>query len=256
MKRIIIIATALGALVAATSAYALVVVNTYKATAKVSPGKAGTAKKPVAVGFTVDYTASGTGGYRTAAVKDIKNTVYGLRTNGKYFPMCSVNAILAAGNDTGCPKGSKVATGNLTAIVGPLAPPASNELVTNPLALPCSKTVDVFNAGQGKLVFFLLGPGSKCASIGTGALAPFPGRITVKNGTLTIDAPIPPSIGNPIPGYEGSLLTEHLAYSKQTKKGHGFFESVACKGSKRPYTTSFTADGITKTYKGTASCST
>jgi hypothetical protein len=248
MRRILITCTTVAALVFTASAYA-VVTNTYTATAAFSPSKAGSAKSPVPIGLTLKYTATGTGGNRTAPLTDIGNTFDGLKTNGRLFPTCTVSQIAAAQGDAGCPAGSLVGTGGLTALIGP------TNNTTAPGA-PCSKSVHVYNAGQGKLAFILVGPGSACSGIGF--LPPFPATITQKGTQMVIDAPIPTFISHAVPGIDGSLMTENLSYMRRTKtsggKKHGFFESVGCKGGKRPYTTSFTANGIKATVPQKASC--
>ena len=117
MRRIVVVATALAVLIAAASAFAATGgVNTYTATLKFSPNKAKTA-----LGYTQKYVANGTNGNRTAPLTDIKTVIYGVKSDGKDFPTCSAKKIAAAGSDTGCPKGALVATGNITATLGPAA---------------------------------------------------------------------------------------------------------------------------------------
>ncbi len=85
--------------------------------------------------FTEKYVASGTGGNRTAPLTDIKTMVYGIVTNGKGFPTCSLAKIQAAKSDTVCPKGALVATGSITALLGPDDRP---ERLGSPASLPCN----------------------------------------------------------------------------------------------------------------------
>jgi len=254
LRRIVIIGTALAALGLAVSAYAATN-NTYTASASFSPNKAGTAKSPSPIGFKIALTASGTGGNRTAPLTNITNTLYGLTSNGKDFPTCSLSKIANAKNDTSCPKSALVATGGLTAVLGP----ASNLSTTAP-STPCARNIDVWNAGQGKLVYFFTGPPNTCGGLGTGAVGPFAATLKVKSGALILDVPIPKSVSFPIPQLQGSLLTEHLSFKKQTKKVNGttvaFFASVGCKGGKRPNATSFVAGGQKATVTGVpAKCS-
>jgi hypothetical protein len=255
LRRIIIIGTALAALGLAVSAYAATN-NTYTAKDSFSPNKAGTAKSPAPIGFTSKLTASGTAGNRAAPLTNITNTFYGLTSNGKYFKTCSLSKIATAENDTSCPKAALVATGGLTAVLGP----ASNLSATAPNTTPCARNIDVWNAGQGKLVYFFTGPPNTCGGLGTGAVGPFPATLTVKSGTLILDVPIPNSVSFPVPGLQGSLLTEHLSFKNQTIKVKGktipFFASVGCKGGKRPNATSFVAGGQKATVTGVpAKCS-
>lgn len=245
MRRIIIIGTALAALGLAVSAYAATN-NTYRATASFSPNKAGSAKSPSPIGFKIALTASGTGGNRTAPLTNITNTLYGLTSNGKYFPTCSLNTIASLKNDTSCKKGALVASGGLTAVLGP----ASNLSATAP-STPCARNIDVWNAGQGKLVYFFTGAPNTCGGLTTGSVGPFPATLKVKAGALVLDVPIPNSVSFPVPGLQGSLLTEHLSFKKQTikvkvngkSKTIPFFASVGCKSGKRPNATSFVAGG-------------
>ncbi len=250
MRRIALLAVALVSLIAAATAYA-VVTNSYTATTKISPSKPGTAAKPSSVTATLNYTAKGNNGARTGPINDIKNSWYGLISDGKDFPVCTAATINAAQTDTGCPKGSQVANGSLTAVVGP-----SNEpLISQSAGAPCAKAVHVYNAGQGKITFILVGPSSTCAGVGAGGtyLQAFPGTLKTSRGTLTIDAPIPASITAPLQGLEGSLTGEKLTYHL-VKGKHSFLSSVACKKGKRAYSNSFSSGGKTVTLKGSLSC--
>ena len=64
MKKVVLIAAALGALAVAGVAYAASI-NTYTATLSFSGKQAGTAAKPVPVGYTQNIVAKGTNGNRT-----------------------------------------------------------------------------------------------------------------------------------------------------------------------------------------------
>jgi len=255
MRRIVIIGTALAALGLAVSAYAAAN-NTYKATDTFSSSKAGTAKAPVALSFTLKLGVTGPPGSRAIPLSNIKNTFYGMVSNGKYFPTCSLNKIANAKNDNKCPKGARVATGGLTAQLGP----AMNLAATAPGVHPCARIIHVWNAGQGKLVFFFVGNPSTCDGLGTGTVGPFPATLKVQSGTLVLNVPLPSSVSFPLGKglLAGSLESENLTYSKLTTKVNGktvgYFESVGCKGGKRAYSTSYTANGVTGTVPGTANC--
>ena len=89
MRRIIIIGTALAALVFAAAAYAFV--NSYAGTAmKFSPNKTGSKKKPAALGWTQTLAAANnTSGDRAAPLIDIKTLMYGIKVDQKDFAKCS-----------------------------------------------------------------------------------------------------------------------------------------------------------------------
>ncbi|MGH2877547.1 MAG: hypothetical protein ACRDLV_14950, partial [Solirubrobacteraceae bacterium] len=178
MRRFVLIATALGALVVAAGAFAASSsssINTYKATLKFTTKAAGTAKKPVPLGFTQNIKASGTNGNRTAVLTDITTKVYGIKADGKDFPKCSSAKIAANQNDTKCPKGALVASGWITALVGPANDfgPSGNAATG-----ACDPLLHVWNSGQGKLTFFFVDQGTKHQCLGgilhTGQVGPYP----------------------------------------------------------------------------------
>lgn len=266
MKKIVLIATAVGMLVAAGAAYAAL--NTYSASLKFSPKAAGTPRKPVPVGYTQDYKASNTtAGNRTAVLTDITTKVYGLKADGKDFPKCSFNSIANAGDDTACPKGALVATGSITASVGP----ASN--FSTAAGAPCNPLLHVWNSGPGKLTFFFVeAPGHLClnGAITTGKVPPYPATYKTQGKYLVVDVPVPHYVSFPAPGLAGSLETEHLNWLKVTKKVKGKTvaesASIGCQKGKRPFTVTFKANQPdpatgnpgpteTKTVTGSAPCS-
>jgi len=267
LRRIVVVATAVAVLIAAASALAATgAVNTYTASLKFSPNKAGSGSAPAANGFTQKYVASGTNGNRTAPLTNIKTTVYGLVSDGKDFPTCSLAKIQAAKSDTGCPKGALVASGSITATLGPV----TDTSATSPQNAPCNPLLDVWNAGQGKVVYFFVdqGPNHLCAggAVPTGFVGPFPGTIKTVGKNLVMNTPIPAYVSFPLTGVEGSLTGETLTWknlSKKLKTGKTvrYGASVACKGGKRPYSVAFTAESgpggpsSTDTVSGTQKCS-
>ncbi len=190
-KSLVIVATAVVALIAAASAFAAI--NTYTAKVKVSPTKAGTKAKPVAIGYTEDITASGTDGNRTALLEDIKTTVSGAKLTLKGVPTCSLSSIAAAKNDTGCPKGALLATGYIHAVVG-----SATDFKAN--AAPCNPGLDVWNSGGGKLTFFFVDTAAhNCDALGlkTGSTGPYPATYKQQGGKVVVDTPIPSFVNRP-----------------------------------------------------------
>jgi hypothetical protein len=263
LRRFVLIATGVVALVAAGAAYAAL--NTYTAKFSFSSKKAGTPAKPVGTGFTQDLNANGVNGDRTAVLLDLKTTVYGLKADLKDFPTCSGGKIAAAKNDNVCPKGALVASGFIHAVVGPngdFTPAATS-------VFPCNPALDVWNSGGNTVTFFFVDNAAhNCDSLGlkTGSTPPYPGTITYKGKNMVLDVPIPAAISFPVPGFAGSLQVEHLVWSHQSKKVKGktviSLASIGCKGGKRPWTQSFTATlppqgpaKETKSVSGSAPCS-
>jgi hypothetical protein len=236
--------------------------NSYGASIKFAPNKAGSGKAPAAIGFTEKYTAGGTNGNRTAPLTDIKTTLYGVTATPKGFPTCTQTQINNAHSDAGCPKGALVATGAITAILGPIADPSTSD----PNQIPCDPLLHAWNGGGGQLVFFFVdAPGHTCGPIQTGAVPAFVGTIKKAGKNLVQDTPIPSYVSFPIPGVEGSLTSETLHFLKLTHKVKGktvaYNASVGCKKGKRPYSVSFTAESApaggtveTGTVTGTQKC--
>lgn len=245
-KRILVVAVALGALLVAGAAYAATL-NTYAAKFTFTSKKAGTASKPVPIGFTQDFKAkNATAGQRTAVLTDLKTTLYGVKVDTADFPTCSKTTIADTnkGNDDQCPKGSLVASGSITALLGPPSDPTN-------AGAPCNPLLHVYNSGKGKVTFFFVptakGTPHACAGgiLAKGSVPPYPGTIKKSGKNLVLDVPIPTYVDFPLPGAEGSLTSEHLVWAKLTTKKKGktvsFLSSVGCKGGKRPVAQSFTA---------------
>lgn len=263
LRRIVVIATALAVLVGAVSAYAASsTFNTYTAKIGFSPNKAGSHGAPSLLGFTEHYTASGNNGNRTAPLTDVLTKIYGLTVNQKNFPTCSQAKIAAAHSDTVCPKGAEVASGGITAILGPVA----DQSASAPGTAPCDPALHVWNAGPGKLVFFFVDSSpATCAGLTTGAVPPFSGTVKTVGKTLVMDLPVPAYVSFPLTGVEGSLTGENLHFLKATTKVKGktvdAIASVACKKGKRPYSVTFTAESgpggqmQSGTVSGTSKCS-
>lgn len=268
MRRITLIATAIGMLVLAGAAFAATQINTYTAKISFTSKKPGSAAKPLPIGFNLNLTAKGnepSDSARSAVLEDIKTTIYGVRVDGKDFPTCSLNKIAAAKDDTVCPKAAEVASGAITAAVG-----ADNTFQTAGAA--CDPDLDVWNSGQGKLTFFFVDtPTHQClgGALHTGSTGPYPATYKVSGKNLLVDVPVPNYVSFPAPGLAGSLETEHLVFAQKSAKLKGgkkvsTFSSVACQGKKRPYSTIITANlpsstggpGTTETdtVPGTAPC--
>jgi hypothetical protein len=244
---VVVVGTALAVLCAAVSAYAATGgLNTYGATLKFSPNAAGSGKAPAALAFTESYTAAGTGGNRTAPLTAIKTVLYGGVSNAKSFPTCSFAKISAAKSDSVCPKGAEIAKGSITAILGPEANPSTSASGT----VSCDPLLDGWNGGPGKVVFFFVdqAPGHLCANgaITTGTVGPFVGTVKTVGKNLVMNTPIPAYVDFPLSGVEGSLTGETLHFLKVTTTVHGKtvaeIASTGCKGGKRPYSVTFSAE--------------
>ena len=259
MKRIAVLITALAVLGVAATSHAAI--NTYSAGITMTSKQAGTAAKPAPAGYTQDLQVHGLNGNRAGVQLDIKTRIYGLVENGKDLPTCTLNQIANAHTDTMCPKAAEVATGSISATLGP-----ANDFQAAGAA--CNPQLDVFNSGQGKLTFFFVEtPAHQClgGALKTGATGPYAATYKQVGKYLELDVPIPSYISYPVPGLVGSLEGEHLTFLKVTRQVHGktvaATSSIGCQGHSRPYSTTFTStlgsNGSAKeihTVSGAAAC--
>ena len=257
MKRIVLVATAAAVLIAATVAFAATPINNYTATYSFSPGSSGTAKTPQKTAFTQKFgVTSATAGNRAGILLNIKTTIYGLKGNLKGLPTCTIPKITAAGTDTGCPKGALVAKGSIAALLG-----SSTNFLTSATAGSCNPNLDVWNAGPGKLAYFFVPTAANTphaclnGAIKTGQVPPYPGTYKQSGKNLVLNTPIPATVDYPSQGLVGSLQSETLTWKSSA------FTSVACQGSKRAYSTVFTAtlpgqSPVATTVPGSAPCKT
>ena len=77
---------------------------------------------------------------------------------------------------------------------------------------PCNPFLHVYNGGKGKLVFFfvIIPPKYTCATLKTGASAPYSGTVTQQGKNLVIDVPLPPDVSTSAGGLNGRLrLADH-----------------------------------------------
>ena len=266
MRRIIIIGTALAVLAGASAAFAAGALNSYTAAFSFSPTKAGSPSSPVPVGFSQSLGASSTTpGNRAAPLVDIKTTIYGLTSNAKDFPTCKATTIDTGPNfGKACPKGSLVASGPVTSLLGP-----ANSL--SAAGSPCKPFLSVYNGGKGLLIYFFTvtpqAPGHVCVGLKTGASAPYFGHVKQVGKNLVQDVPLPPDVSTEaggLAGAYGSLITETLHWNKLTAKVHGktvgFQSSIGCKSGKRPWSVVYTSvnQGVKQapiTVSGSAKCS-
>ena len=282
MKRSIIIAGVVvamlgggGAALAASNAF-----NTYTASATFSASAAGSPKHPAPIAFHEVWGAQGTNGHEAAPIMSTVAKIYGYRTNGKDFPVCTAKMIdkasAAKGWNKVCPKGSLIAQGPVNSLLVPASEPSGEG------ASPCNPYLTVYNGGKDTQVFFFeetpSAPSSKytCAggAVPTGSAPPYTGHITepssANHNTWTVSIPLPPAASTKaggLPGLYASLIKLDLKYAKLTRKVHGktvaYGESIGCKNGTRPYSYTFKAQNyegqspasLTKTVSGTAACS-
>jgi len=264
LRRKLIIGGALAALLALGGvAYAATALNKYGATIKFSSSKPGTAAKPVPLTYTETLTASNVDSSKVAApLVDIKTTIYGMTSNLKDFKTCSISTISTGPKyNEACPKGSEVGVGTVNSELG-------TDTLSKTTAVACNPDLAVYNGGGNKEFYFFTAPSpTSCHGLTTGQTAPYVGTVSKSGKNLVINVPLPPDVSTKvanIPGEYGSLIKETIKVTALSTKVKGKTvysqDSVACSGSKRPYSVAFTAventssPKVTQTVKGSAKC--
>ncbi len=259
MRRIIIATVAVALLVAAGAAYAAgATLDTFTGTSLAfTPGTAGSSSAPVPTGFTQTLEVqSAQSGLRAAPLTDIKLTIYGLKVDTKDFATCSPATIDKKPlYDSACNPKAMVASGSIRAQLG-----SSN---LQGAGTPCTPILHVWNSGGGKVTFFFISKNATvCGGVLTGKTAPYVGTIKQVGPNLVQDTPLPADVSTEaanLPGVYGSLIYEHLVWSKLTTRVAGktvaLVSSVGCKAGKRPYTVaySFTNGTVRQTASVTGS---
>ncbi len=243
MRKITVLAvTAIAALVVAAVAYGAQV-NTYTVTGKTSPSSPGSKKKPLPISLDFDYTVGEATGQRPSPVKRYTIGFYGVQSNGGLFPKCTAAQINAAQSISGCPKGSVVGSGYIINAAGSTADPTDK-------SIECNLNLTIVNSGQGRASIFLQGgpstmvQGKPCV---IGISQAIDARyVSFDGGGTALQFDVPANLLHPIGGLDNAVVQVQSTIKKLTvKKGgktRGYYESVACKGNKRPIAVDFLSE--------------
>jgi hypothetical protein len=235
LKKLTTMAVALCALLAVAAVAFAAQVNTYTVTGSTSPTKAGTTKKAVPVKLNFDYTVNEASGQRPALVQKYAIFFGGIRENGGAFPKCTAAAINAAGDDTACPAGSAVGTGNVENLAGGTTDPTSK-------ALKCHLDLTIYNSGAGKAALFLKGTPPACPLAISQAI---PATYKKTSKGISLNFAVNNTLLHPVQGIDNAVVQVKSTIKKLTKtvkgKKVGYYESVGgCKSGKRDITVTFT----------------
>lgn len=231
-------------------------VNTYTVTGKTSPATAGSKQKPVPIGLDFDYSVGEQSGQRPSPVKRYTIGFYGVQSNGGLFPKCTAASINAAQSIAGCPKGSIVGKGFIINASGSTADPADK-------SIECNLNLTIVNGGQGRAALFLQGgpstivQGKPCV---IGISQAIDARyVSFDGGGTALRFDVPANLLHPIGGLDNAVTQVQSTISKVTVKRHGktrgYFETVGCKGKKRPISVDFLSEaGQSATATTNATC--
>ena len=253
MRKIAVLAVAGLVLALAAVAYAQTQQNTYTVSGKVTPAKAGSAKKPLPVSIDFGYQVGEASGLRPSPVKKYSIRFQGLRVNTGPFPKCSTAQLEKAGGVDNCPKGSIVGSGFIENATGSSADKADK-------SVECNASVTVLNSGNNKGNLYIKGspnstdPKTKCAiEIGS----PIPTKYVKRGKFQALEFEVPSSLLHPLPTLDNAVVSVTSKIKKLVKGGKGYYEAVGgCKGGKREVQVVFTSEsGQETTSKSSASCS-
>lgn len=263
MRRKVFAITALLALMACSIAYAASGPDHINASA-VAKAK-GSSRHPAVTSVTQKFTIKNAGkGYAWPAT-NINVKMAGLKTeNAKYYPKCTASDINKAGSTKGwnkaCKRGSLVATGKVYSTLYAADQPTAGG------GLACDLGLDVYNAGQGKLTYFLTATGTMCADgqLQTGDAAPWTATYKNERGAMDMNVPLPPDVSTEAGGLPlwAAIDSETLTFKKIDAKIHGkrrpMTVSTGCKRNRRAYDFTFKIrDGsktVKQTVKGSSKC--
>ena len=158
----------------AAIAYAQYAQPTHSMTAKVTPTKAGTKKKPAAATATLSLT---TGANDQSTVSNFTfQFPKELKVSTKGFKYCAASKIVAAGDDSVCPAKSKVGNGTALAAVGKRSGTQINFKTT------------VYAGSNSSLVIWLVGQGN-FSTIKRALVGPIQGGTNGFKQNLSVDIP-------------------------------------------------------------------
>jgi hypothetical protein len=256
MRKIAVFAIAAMMLAIAAIAYAQDPrTNTYEVTASTTPKTKGTTSKPVAVGVTFNYKVGEQQNRRPQVIQKYSIRFGGLRTNTNSFPACTAAKINAAGNDSGCAKGSAVGTGDVTNNVGATGNVADKSIV-------CFLKLTVYNSGNQKGALYLKGGPNQTPSCPTEISVAIDARFVRRGAATALEFQVPQSLKHPIANLDNAVVDVKSKIKKLTRKVNGktkgFFEAVGgCnKAGSRDVTVVFTPEsGPSATAQTKAKCS-
>lgn len=232
MRRKAFALVAVLALVACGAAYAATGPDTFTSSVSAKATGSKHKPKPVKIVQTMKIKNKTAGNHAIPAV--LVNVLTGdSKTHVKSsMPKCTAAKINAAGNNSGkwnkvCSSKSVLGTGKVTATLYTAQQTSSKAVACKGLGL------HVYNAGKGKLSFFLtIANPSSCDGLSTGAAQAWTATYKNEKGGVDLNIPIPAdaSVNAGGSGLWTAIDTQTLTLSSK------FSESTGCKKGKRSYT--------------------
>jgi hypothetical protein len=242
-SRKLIAAAGLASVALASAAYAQTAGNQYTVDGG-SSVRGGTVAKPKAAGLTFKFTTSA-GDTVPTVVKTYAIAIEGGKVNPSLIPGCKASAMDAAESDAKCPKGSKIGTGTLTALVGSTGQPKAE-------AQSCTLPFSIYNSGGGKAALWIKATPPQClVAIAQSVPATWTKKGTTAGLKFTVPDNLRHQVGLDLPVVSASATLKKIT-KKKKGKSVGFLESTGCKDGKRDVTVTFTTeDGQSQAVKKT-----
>jgi hypothetical protein len=195
----------------------------------------GSKSKPKPGGLTFKFDVSDPSGNQTPPVQTYSIMYEGGRLNTNLIPGCSADKVNAPATPTTdiCPKGSKIGTGKLDALIGSAGQPVST-------ASPCKASLELFNAGKGHATLFVH---SELATCPVALRQAIDMQYVTKGDFAGLKFTVPEMLRHQV-GLDITVTHAEASLSKITKKKGkktvGYIESTGCKDANRDLVVTFT----------------
>jgi hypothetical protein len=228
----VLVLTALAVLGLAAFAVAQTTLYTVGGTVSVTGGSKA---KPKPGGLTFEFDVSDPSGNQTPPVQTYSIMYEGGRLNTTLIPGCrdtKINALATPSTDV-CPKGSKIGSGKLDALIGSAGQPTST-------ASACKASLQLFNGGKGHATLFVSSELATCPV----ALRQAIDMQYVTSGNLaglkfTVPEMLRHQVGLDITVTHAEAKLDKIVKTKGKKKV-GYIESTGCKDATRDLVVTFT----------------
>jgi hypothetical protein len=195
----------------------------------------GTKAKPKPGGLTFKFDVSDPSGNQTPPVETYSIMYEGGRLNTTLIPGCSADKINAPATPSTaiCPKGSKIGTGKLDALIGAAGTPAAS-------SSGCKATLELYNGGKGHATLFV---SSELATCPVALREAIDMQYVTKGDFAGLRFTVPDLLRHQA-GLDITVIHAEATLSKivvkKGKKKVGYIESTGCKDANRDLVVTFT----------------
>jgi hypothetical protein len=195
----------------------------------------GTKAKPKPGGLTFTFDVSDPSGNQTPPVQTYSIMYEGGRLNTNLIPGCAAAKINDPATPTTaiCPKGSKIGSGKLDALIGAAGQPTAS-------ASPCKASLELYNAGKGHATLFV---SSELATCPVALRQAIDMQYVTKGEFAGLKFTVPEMLRHQV-GLDITVTHADASLSKivvkKGKKKVGYIESTGCKDANRDLVVTFT----------------